>query len=197
MTFKSTSQNLNHIQRVASASTRPRANGRIDMIPEDAREPEEYYNSIRVQYEVLNREFYDIQIELSELNKKLKLTLPFSMFATLSAKRERLTTRYNEIKGEVGELRIIVRATGKEAWAFAFYAVARRVLDRELFIKLDQEVQELLGRNMTEVTAGETEWSSEKKAASQIADRRQAKRKRYRDSAPTRAYKASLAGEGA
>jgi len=48
--FKNASDNLNFIARTASHATKPSHTGRINDIPSWAREPEEYYNSIRDQY---------------------------------------------------------------------------------------------------------------------------------------------------
>jgi hypothetical protein len=75
MSFKSTSENLNHIKRVASTSTRLSPTGRIDLIPENAREPEEYYNEIRDQYKLLADQLYDTELKLADINKQLRITI--------------------------------------------------------------------------------------------------------------------------
>lgn len=180
MTFKGTSEALNHIARVASASTRPHANGRIDLIPDDAREPEEYYNTIRDQYLAMNARHKSIQQRLTELKTEMRQTLPFELFRALSQEREDLAKQFTELTPALVKLRSDVRLTGKDAWAVTFYGIARRVLGVETFKKLDREVEILLGRPITEVSQGEAEWSETKRASKQKGDRRNQARRQFR-----------------
>ena len=177
MTFKSTSQNLSYVARVASASTRPHANGRIDLIPEDAREPEEYYNTLRDQYLAMNQRHQDIRERLTAIKLKLRETMPYADFKKLLDEREALAGQYTELTSELVKLRADVRVSGKDAWAVTFYGIAKRFLDGETMKKIDREVGELLGRPMTEVQAGEAEWSDRTRASKQRGDRRQQARR--------------------
>jgi hypothetical protein len=172
MTFKGVSEGLNHIARVASASTRPHANGRIDLIPPDALEPEEYYNTIRDQYIAMNARQKSIQVRLTEINLELRATLPFGKFKPLDDERQRLAQQYTELQSACVRLRAEVRTSGKDAWAVTFYGIAKRVLGSETFKKLEYEVEALLGRPITEVEAGEGEWSAQKRVSKQRGDRR-------------------------
>lgn len=191
MTFKGTSEGLNHIARVASAATRPRANGRIDLIPPDAREPEEYYNTIRDQYLAMNSQLKSIQARLTELKLEMRETLPFERFSTLKRERDRLAEQYTALTPECKNLRAAVRVSGKDAWAVTFYGIAKRVLGVETFKKIEFEVQNLLGRPITEVAAGEGEWSEQKKVSSQRGDRRNQMRRNFRNKMEARARVAS------
>jgi len=187
MTFKSTSEGMNHIARVASASTRPHPNGRIDLIPTDAREPEEYYNTIRDQYLAMNAQLKIIHARLTELKLQLRETLPFEKFGALKRERDQLAEQYSGLTEECKRLRADVRTSGKDAWAVTFYGIAKRILGTETFNKLDLEVKTLLGRPITEVAAGESEWSEQKRIAKQKGDRRNQMRRNMRQKMRVRA----------
>jgi len=62
-----------------------------------------------------------------------------------------------------------------------FYGIAKRVLGNETFIKLEREVEILLGRPITEITGGEAEWSDQKRLSSQKSDRRNQMRRNFRN----------------
>lgn len=158
MTFKSASENLSHISRVASASTRPRANGRIDLIPSDAKEPEEYYNLIRDQYLAMSERFTSNQARLAELRQQGFNRKDHEEYAALAEQQTRLQT-------ELTPLRHAVHAAGANAWGILFKEVARRVLDWDTFIKIENEVKALLGRPEYEIkkSAGRNTKESEKR----------------------------------
>lgn len=181
MTFKTTSENLNHIGRVGSASTRPHANGRIDLVPADAREPEDYYNSIRDQYLLMSSQQRKVQDDLAALNKRLKETLPWDEFKPLADERDRLRALAVELQNKCTHFRVDVRQAGKVAWSLAFHAIAKRVLDRERFIELERQTNEALGRSMTEVAKGGAELSERAKDSDNKAKHRRERRKAFRE----------------
>lgn len=197
MTFKGTSEALNHIARVASASTRPHANGRIDLIPENAREPEEYYNTIRDQYLLLNDQHGRTRQRLTEIKIELRATLPFEAYRALNEERERLAAQYSALTPQLVELRSLVRATGKDAWAVTFYNIAKRIIGVDAFIKLETEVELLLGRKITEVAKGEGEMSDRARISTQRGDNLRQRRKQMRERQRRRAAVAEKRGADA
>jgi hypothetical protein len=152
MTFKNTSGSLNHIARVASASTRPRATGRIDLIPPDAKEPEEYYNTIRDQYFEMNARFQHNQARLTELKAQLRQNLPKYGYERANAEYVNLKPQQAKLQDELAHLRIAVHAAGANAYGIVFKEVAKRVLDSETIVKIAREVEALLGRPEHEIT---------------------------------------------
>jgi hypothetical protein len=151
MTYKNTSENLNHIERVASASTRPRANGRIDLIPRDARQPEEYYTTIREQYFALSERFQRNQARLTELNATLRNNLSRRDFERANAEYTNLKSQQTKMQGELGTLRPTVHAAGQNAFGTVFKAVAKQRLDNATFMAIVREVETLTGRNEFEI----------------------------------------------
>lgn len=180
--FKSTSENLNHINRVASASTREHATGRIDMIPAWAREPEEYYNSVKQQWEVLSSRMREIADQLAEINYKLKRQLPRNEFDFLRSEKIRLGTIYTDLQPEAVKIREIVRAAAMDSWANVFYHCASLMLSREVFSSIDKATQEMLGRSTTGINKGRSEFSEQKLAGTRRRENLQEKRQRFRDS---------------
>jgi hypothetical protein len=152
MTFKGTSESLNHINRVASASTRERANGRIDMIPKNAREPEEYYNSVLEQYRVLREENEKIKSRIEEVQKLLaKPLLPYVERIRLSPEQDILQSQRGTLESKLEHMRQLVRKAGEQAWAELFHSIAKTMLEKDQFIKINNEVERLLGRKEHEV----------------------------------------------
>src|SRR5262252_8654797 len=82
--FKRASESLNHISRTASASTREQASGRIDAIPKWALEPEEYFQTLKARWNSLGEQRDKIQKRLSDLNFRLRNTLPHDEYIIIS-----------------------------------------------------------------------------------------------------------------
>jgi hypothetical protein len=161
MTYKSFSEAMNHIKRTGSAATREHATGRIDMIPADAREPEEYYNTIRDQYAVLHKQFVANQDRLTWLKAALLKNLPHGDYISLSTEYDNLRAQQTKMQQTIMELRPAVRAAGANAWGVAFKVIARQLLDLELFLKINKEVETLFGRKEHEIKSGGTSGTAE------------------------------------
>jgi hypothetical protein len=174
MTYKNVSENLNHVGRVASAATREHANGRIDLIPRDAQQPEEYYNTIRDQYFEMSAAFQKNQTRLTELRATLRQRLPRSEFERANAEYNNLAARQTKMQGELVDLRRTVHAAGANSYGIVFSEVAKRLLDFETFTKIRRETDTLIGRNQHEVTlrAGKSPENENEKQRRKLADRR-------------------------
>jgi hypothetical protein len=68
--FRSVSEKLNHIARVASAATRPRANGRVDLIPKNILTAAEEYEQSKQDSRELRMRFGDLKREGMKLNRR-------------------------------------------------------------------------------------------------------------------------------
>jgi hypothetical protein len=148
--FKGTGENLDHVKRVGSASTRERPSGRMDMIPEGAREPEEYYNSLRVQLEQSIATVADIQNKLGGIRERLKTTWPRKVYEHLIAERERLALLVVEHQAKTTQLRNMAREAAKRSWYNLFHECARQLLDHETYKKIQGQCTELIGRSPTD-----------------------------------------------
>jgi hypothetical protein len=183
------------VNRVASASIKPYATGRIDQIPVEAKEPEEYYNSVRDQYLLLSNQFQDVQAKLADINKQLRVTLPFPEFDRLNKEKQRLGDIHRKLQQECSDMRSLVCAAGRDAWAATFYAVARRCLEPEIFRKIDREVKDLLGRNIQEIKIGEAQWSQTKRNSTQAREHRKRRGRAFRDNRPEGGHRLAWDGE--
>jgi len=159
--FKNASDNLNFIARTASHATKPSRTGRINDIPSWAREPEEYYNSIRDQYRSLADQLAKAQASLTDVNEKLKATLPFKEYDHLRQHKERLAARHSLLQQQAGHYRALARAAGANAWGVVLYHVAQRLLPPEDFLVIEKEVQDILGRERFEIAKGDGELSEQ------------------------------------
>jgi Iap family predicted aminopeptidase len=175
MTYKTANENLNHIHRVASASTREHANGRIDMIPPNAREPEEYYNTIRDQYFAMNASFVRNQERLRVLKEQLRHTLPHHDYLRVNAEYNNLASRQTKMQDDLSNLRLIVHAAGSQAFGTVFKEVAKLVLDYETFVKICREVETLLGRPEHEIKqrGGKANPTEHQRQRKKLQERRQ------------------------
>jgi hypothetical protein len=180
--YKGSSDKLSYIDRVASHSTKARPSGRIDDIPAWAREPEEYYNSVRDQYRLLADQLAKIQHDLAAINEKMKVKagLPFKEFEHLRKHKERLAAKFTALKPQAGAYREIARAAGERAWASVFFHLAQMLLTPDDFRILLKETQELLGRNQVEITKGDGEYSEERREAIRRSEQRKKRRRRFR-----------------
>jgi hypothetical protein len=151
MTFKATSEAENYLARTGSSSTRPMANGRIDMIPPDARAPEEYYRSIRDQYVAMNERFQANQRRLTELRAHLLRKLPLQEYEAVKAEYEALRPQQTVLQAELSRHRATVHAAGADAFGIVFKDIAKRILDNAVFMKIINEAEAVLGRPEHEI----------------------------------------------
>src|SRR5258708_79157 len=90
--FKLTSERLNHRERVASHSTKEHANGRIDMVPPTADQPEDYFNGAAESYRTLRSQLGVLDPDTEEaflVRGRLRGLRPWRRKVVRKAARER------------------------------------------------------------------------------------------------------------
>ena len=153
--FKDASDKQNFITRTASHATKEHRSGRIDAIPEWAEKPEEYYNSLKEQFESLRDQLRDANTRIEVVASKLKQTLVFKEYEPLQRERDRLTEIIRTIQPQIQVHRELLRAVAHDSWATMFYACAKLILDEEEFNKIDDETANTLRRRHQEYKAPE------------------------------------------
>lgn len=162
--YKGASDKLSHINRVASHATKPHGNGRIDEIPSWAREPEEYYNSIKQQYESIGTRLYQAREKVISIKQKLKQKLPWEEFNRLNHQLSHAQPLLIDLEKEASHLRGLARAAARNAWGAVFYYCAELLLDKETFFKINDEAKLILARPMQEIAPGHAEKSNKERA---------------------------------
>lgn len=179
MTYKSTSDNLNYIERVASHSTKEHRTGRIDMVPTWAREPEEYYNAMRDRWSSLAEQLLKCETELQQINEKLKTTLPIRDYQFTIERQRAEREKYNSLKNSVAEYRSIARAASEHSVASVFMELARKQLDKDVFSNLMEDTKNILGRPLVPIGKGGADLTDEQKHRLRRKESQQRKRHDY------------------
>ncbi len=148
--FKASSERQHFTRREGSHSTKGRANGRVDILPPEARRKEELYQSAKGQFDALEEHVSRLKTQRVEIIadggykhkpwKLEKLKLIDDQLLNLSTERGRLAT--------------VARAAGSEAFGWCFMAIAEVRLTRELFREISEETERLMGRKEAEVSGG-------------------------------------------
>lgn len=144
--FKSTSERASFKERVASHSTKGFANGRVDVLPPQARELEVVYSGLVEQYKVADQQVALAEKELKRVDDALRLTMPRPLYEKFISERVALIRKVSVLRTELGTLRNVVRAAGEKAYTECFYYLAERRLAKELFRSVDEEVMCIMGR---------------------------------------------------
>lgn len=161
--YKNTSESGNYLKRVASHSTKESPTGLIKAVPAWAAEPEEYYNSLKEQYSILQEMIFQVLQDLRWVDLQLTNTLPFEEFKRHDERRTRLVGVLNHLKAESGELRVAVRAAGENAWGICWRLCAKRRLPVDLFATIEADAAALMGRNEFEMRSHENRSDEDKK----------------------------------
>ncbi len=140
--FKTTQDNEDWLKRTGSHANRPFANGRIDDLPSWAQEPEEYFNSLRQQYEM--------KMDCIKVAHKLVLELKTAKGThPLKSVQQRYDVALSELatlQKEAQLLKQLAHGASTNAWGMVFYVCCKELLDRDLFAKIEQEVTTILRR---------------------------------------------------
>jgi hypothetical protein len=119
------------------------------------------------------------------LKNRLKETLPFEEYKRLSYEHSFAGPRLSDLETKVGQLRTAARAAAVNAWGAAFYYCCQQTLDGDTFKKLDNEVKELLKRNMQQLNKQASDKDDEKRKALNRINHKKAKlrqkREKFRD----------------
>jgi hypothetical protein len=163
--FKKSSDALSYLERTGSHATKPSPTGRIDMLPAWAQEPEAYYNSLLERYNSLCAQRDQCQQQLEALKLKLKATLSRKDYDHAMEVKRAVVARYGVLEQELGKYRMMVREASLKSWATTFYHCAKLKLNRDDFVGLCHDTQEMLGRNQQMVAKGQAEFTAEQRAA--------------------------------
>lgn len=149
--FKSASERQSFTQRVASHSTKGHANGRVDILPPEARELEISYQDTKRQFEAVSAQIPAIEAELAEVRASLKKTQKYQTFEYLTGRLAVLEESLQTFRTLKGTYRELARAAGIQAYAECFYRIARLRLPNEVRKELEMEAERLIGRPPHEV----------------------------------------------
>jgi hypothetical protein len=118
--YKSTQDQGDYFNRVASHATKPSRRGIIRDIPAWAKEPEEYYNSLLEQHDTLMTRLHDTRERVIWLRKQLKATLPFETYERLQHELDFATPLLVDLEQQSGLSRAAVRSAANNAWGRCF-----------------------------------------------------------------------------
>jgi hypothetical protein len=178
--YKSLSDLSHYLERAGSHATKESRTGRIDAIPKWAQEPEQYYNSLRDRYQSLAAQLKQAEHDLAEINEKLKITLPRKEFLFLDGMKTALGAKAQHLASEASAYRQLVRAASHKSWASTFYYCAQELLDTSVFVRIQEQTQQMLGREHQEIKAGYAEMTEVQRAKQQRGKKRQLRRQRMR-----------------
>jgi hypothetical protein len=130
--YSKTSERKNFGARTASHSTKPLQSGRVDTLPPEARPEEQLYQKFREQ-------FLALQTQHSMLCQQRDATLDHRLKRDLQQRITRLSVSRRQVLDAMN-----AAATG--AFAQTFYFIARQMLTTELFGRIYDETEELIGR---------------------------------------------------
>ena len=175
--YKTTQDQGDFRNRVASHATKPSRRGIIRDIPAWASEPEEYYNTLLEQFDALTTRLHDTRERVIWLRRQLKASLPFETFTRLQHELDHAGPLLQELEQQSGLLRATVRAASNNAWGAVFYFLASERLPGDIFRDLDKATQELLQRPHQELDKGAAEkppeYRKRKNRRGQLKDRRE------------------------
>jgi hypothetical protein len=193
--YKSTQDQGDYFNRVASHATKPSRRGIIRDIPAWAKEPEEYYNSLLEQHDTLMTRLHDTRERVIWLRKQLKATLPFETYERLQHELDFATPLLVDLEQQSGLSRAAVRSAANNAWGAVFYFLAAKQLPGEIFRALDKATQELLQCQHQELAKGATERSAEYRRARNRTGHLKDRRDKVREAMSTGTYRSPPVGK--
>jgi hypothetical protein len=144
--YKTTSDRTTYLERVASHSTKEHATGRIDNIPSWAKEPEEYYLSLRERVDSLTIQRDKAVAKMTAINQRLLKMLPHDEYRLLINQRGVASDYAKHFDSELREFREMLRAAAANSWSLVFYHCARMLLTDDEFMTITKETDSVLGR---------------------------------------------------
>lgn len=145
--FKSASDRQHFLRREGSHSTKGFANGRVDVLPPQAREAENLYADAKSQWDDVERLAHNLKCELANIQSDKKARYK-------QHKVDRITeihSSLSDLADTRARLAELARGIGCEAYGWAFLCLAELRLSKEVFLKIDREVEVLMGRRRSEV----------------------------------------------
>lgn len=162
--FKGASDKSTYLDRTASHSTKEWASGRIDAVPPFAQEAEDYYRSLRNQYDRVLDQLFKANEAVHNLKVRLRQTLPHEEYKRCQTRYDDLIATKLALEASLTNLRPMVRAAAQNAWGIVYWHVAQRILDVDTRIKIEEQVREFLQREPTDgIKRGSAELSENKR----------------------------------
>lgn len=137
--YATTGQNHDFMSRTGSRSTAPRATGRVDVLPPQARPLEEEYQGLKAAYR-------DARANYDKLTAELK-----AMAGGHSARRDELKRMLEGAANKVGRLRKMARDAATLPYAVVWSFVASQKIAVELCNAINEETAALMERGEQEL----------------------------------------------
>ena len=148
--YSKTAKSSHYLPRVGSYSTVPHRNGRVDVLPPEARDAELTYLDCKEQIETLVAEQLKCEARAKDLHRQLAISQPKELFHRLAKAQQDVGKRLQSLQQNMRELRQLGRAACDHAFAVVFFHVAKMRLSPELNKTIFGETQSLLGHGWRE-----------------------------------------------
>lgn len=147
--FKKTSDRLSYIERVASHSTKERANGRIDMIPADAKQPVDYFNTLHDQYKIMLNNYKLLMADAAALRARMQQRMTFEAYQQTNSQLDAIGCQMQHAQDQLAELRQLVRgARGEAAFAFKWH-LAKVMLREQDVLQINKQSELFIAEHLT------------------------------------------------
>lgn len=130
--------------RTGNHSTKEAATGRVKLMPAWALEPEEYYNTLRLQYDILVAHLHDLHEQIRPYTDTLKRNLPFTEYEAVKEIHSGFGQAIQIIQNELHALAPVVWAADHAARDAISFHLARRYLDFDTQQKIRAEADALV-----------------------------------------------------
>lgn len=144
--FKKSSDREAFIHRTGSHATKEYASGRIDAIPTWAKEPEEYYLSLRERVESVRHQLTAAQANMGQLTQKLKNQLPYAEYRIAQSQAAYWSDMCRALGQSLNNYTSLLRAAASNSWALVFYRCAEAHLAPDMLERISKDTTDLLGR---------------------------------------------------
>ena len=148
--YGKTSKTAHYLPRTGSYSTVPHRNGRVDVLPPEARDAELTYLECKEQIDTLIAEQLKCEARAKDLRKQLEISQPKELFHRLSKAQQDVGKRLQSLQANMREVRQLGRAACDHAFAVVYFHVAKMRLSPELQKTIFGEAQSLLGHGWRE-----------------------------------------------
>lgn len=134
-------------KRVASHSLTGTGGGKLLHLPASASEKETLYRKFDEQRGTAKANVARLEMEIADLKAQLAQKPKAWMAARLSDQLSMLGKQKLVAQSVLGDLNKTAMLAAEGSYGALFYALARMMLDRDVFIEVDNETKRLLGRD--------------------------------------------------
>jgi hypothetical protein len=161
--YKTSSDQQHYLARTGSHSTKESRTGLIRNIPAWALPAEEYYNSLKEQFDLLIKQSEQTLAAMANLQSRLNHRLTYRETETIARQIKTYGERQQIIQQKLADHRQLLRWAGQNAFGLVFYHLAQSSLAPEQMQALEKNTQELMCRPRTEFTPARQEMSEQKR----------------------------------